>query len=343
MADLTLAALTRQTTPSGAAGLFGLFAGVCAIFAAAVMFGDWQEQAAQARWPVAPAVIERAEVVATVRAPRHGGTVWNLRARVRLEADGETRAMTLTSRTAFSEAEASKLQGFAAQHRKGSHIEVRYDPVQKNRGAFASSELAATAGRIHTDFVLFGIATMACAALLALARILSRREASAAPPHGRERGGLALGLVVAAFGLMQAGFAGYAAMQADPFGLDNLMGVPAGLMFVFAGMLIGLPERYADWRRLLAALLISCFALLLDWVAFGPGERRFSGSIGGFGFIPGETLGRAVFGLFAIILDIGAVAMWTGWGRQWSGSPVDFGQPSRRGGLAEIGDRTKVE
>jgi hypothetical protein len=33
-------------------------------------------------------------------------------------------------------------------------------------------------------------------------------------------------------------------------------------------------------------LLITCFALTFDWVAFGPGARKFSGSIVGIGFYP---------------------------------------------------------
>jgi hypothetical protein len=61
------------------------------------------------------------------------------------------------------------------------------------------------------------------------------------------------------------------------------MAAPAGLMFVFAGILIALPPEYTKWRNLLATLVITCFAVTFDWVAFGPGERRFTGSIGGFG------------------------------------------------------------
>lgn len=93
------------------------------------------------------------------------------------------------------------------------------------------------------------------------------------------------------------------------------MGVPAGLMFVFAGILLALPPQYTGWRNLLTTLVITCFALTFDWVAFGPGERKFSGSIMGFGFIPGELLGRALFGVFAVILDGCAIAMWVGLGR----------------------------
>jgi hypothetical protein len=36
----------------------------------------------------------------------------------------------------------------------------------------------------------------------------------------------------------------------------------------------------------------------------------------GFGFIPGELLGRVLFGVFAVILDGCAIAMWVGLGRR---------------------------
>jgi hypothetical protein len=60
----------------------------------------------------------------------------------------------------------------------------------------------------------------------------------------------------------------------------------------------------------LATLVVTCFALTFDWVAFVPGERKFSGSFLGVGFTPSAFFGRASFGVCAIILDICAAAMW---------------------------------
>ena len=353
MADFTSLRTTQQMTASGFAGLLALFAGLCAIFAACVTLVDWHDEATQARWPVASAVVERADVVASARAPKDGGgTVWKLRCRVRYELNGEARAVTLTSRSVFSEAEAATLQSWAAQHRKGSHIDIRYDPSEENQAAFASAEISSTAGRIRTDLILLAVAAVACSTLLALARVLRAREVRAAPAaDGGQGGNLAFGLLFAAMGLMVTGFVIYGAVHADPLTADNLMGLPAGLMFVFAGILIGLPPQYAKWRNLLTALLITCFALTFDWVAFGPGERKFSGSIGGFGFIPGELLGRTVFGVFAVILDILAIAMWTGRGPGMfdpdastkPGGPTPMAHRLASGASAAVADRTKVE
>ena len=312
MADLTFSRTTRQMTGSSFAGLFGLFAGLCAIFAGCVTLSDWYSETTQARWPAVSAVVERADVVATSRAPKDGGgTVWKLSYRVRYEVNGKQLIATPTSNSVFSEAEAARLQAWAAQHRKGSRIDVRYDPSRENRAVFAAAELSFAQDRIRNDLTLFAIAAIACAVLLALAKYLRAREARAAPvADDAARGGLAAGLAFAAMGLMLVGFTINTAVHADPFVADNLMAVPAGLMFVFAGIFMALPPEYRQWQTLLATLVITCFALTLDWVAFGPGERKFTGNVMGIGFISGELVGRTVFGFFAVILDIFAIKMW---------------------------------
>lgn len=314
MADFVLKRTTRQMTAAGLAGLFGLFAGLCAIFAGCVALSDWRDETAQLHWPVASAVVERADVMTSVRAAKDGGgKKWSLSTRLSFNANGEAQTATLYSLTAYSESEAAKLHAWAAQHRKASHIDIRYDPAQPNRAVFASPEPGFASERTRSDLILFAIAAIASAGLLALSKYLRAREASGPrAADDPQRGMLAFGSLFTATGLMLTGFALYRAAHADPLTADSLMAVPAGLMFFFAGILIALPPQYAKWRGLLIALVITCFALTFDWVAFVPGERHFTGSIGGFGFIPGEMMGRVVFGFFAVVLDICAVAAWIG-------------------------------
>jgi hypothetical protein len=319
MADFT--SHTERVSASGFAGLFGLFAGLCAIFAGCVALIDWHAEGAQARWPRVSAMVERAEVVFAERGPKDGGrTSWYLSARVRYEVNGSARATTVASRRAFSEAAAEKLQAWAVQLGNGSEVDVCYDPSRENRAAFASVELSAVAGRTRTDLIILAVAAFACIALLALARFLNAREARAAlAVDGDQRGAPAVAVVVAAMGLILAGEGVYRAVDADPLTADSLMAVPAGLMFVFTGAFVGVPAD-SKWRDLLATLLVTCFALTFDWVAFSPGERQFIGSFAGFGFIPGEWVGRAVFGALAALLNILAIGMWHGWWRQKSGA-----------------------
>jgi hypothetical protein len=92
--------------------------------------------------------------------------------------------------------------------------------------------------------------------------------------------------------------------------------VSIALMFLLAGIYVGLPPQYRKMRNLLAALVVTFLAQAFDWVAFGPGERHFTGSIGGIGFIPSETMGRVAFGIFAVVIDLCAIAMWVGQYRQ---------------------------
>jgi hypothetical protein len=314
MASLATSRTTAQIRPSGLAGLFGLFAGLCAVFAACGTLVDWHDEFTQRRWPVVPAIVEGADVQLSRRAAGEaGGTSWKLRARLRYEAGGKSRIAVLTSRTVYSEREAAQLHAWAEQHRPHSQIEIRYDPRQQGRVAFASAEGPFTSERVRTDLILFTLAAIASAALLELAKMLRRREANYAPAaDGGQGGNLAVGLFSAAAGLMITGLALDRAIHAAPLTADSLMALPAGLMFVFAGILIGLPPQYERWRSLIATLLVTCFAITFDWVAFAPGERHFTGSINGIGFVPGETMGRFFFGIFAVLLDICAVGMWIG-------------------------------
>ena len=321
MADMALASSTPSMRASALATLLGLFAGLCAIFSACVTLSDWYSEAAQARWPVVSAVVDRAAVIASARAPKDGGgTEWKLRYRVRYNVNGEPAMATLTSRAVASDTETTKLRSWAAQHRIGSRIDIRYDPSQQNRAMFASAQVPFAASRTGTDMILFAIAAIACAGLLPLAKYLKAREARSMPAGDGQRGGLVMGFMFAAMGLMATGLAVNGAVHADPFTADNLMGIPIGLMFVFAGVLIVLPPEYTKWRALLATLVVTCFALAFDWVAFGPGERKFSGSFVGIGFVPSELMGRICFGFFGVVLDIWAVAMWIDQLRQTFGS-----------------------
>ena len=293
MAGSTPADTSPPMTAAGLAGLFGLFAGLCSVFAICVTLVDWYNEATEARWPLVSAVVERADVIASERSDG-SGPLWNLRAHVRYEVNGVARAATLTSRTAFSDINAEQLQTWAEEYRAGRRVDIRYDPSRETRAVFAAADLSSVAGRVRTDLIFVAVGAVACVILLVLARFLGAREARAAPrADGNQRGQPLLAVAVAAMGLMVAGSGIHGAVHTEPFNADGLIGLP--------------PD--SKRRDLLAKLLITCFALTFDWVAFGPGERQFTGSIG---LVPNEWVGRTLFGAFAILLDVLAIAMWTG-------------------------------
>jgi peptidoglycan/LPS O-acetylase OafA/YrhL len=160
---------------------------------------------------------------------------------------------------------------------------------------------------------------LACVGLLALAKHLALEESREAVNNTDDpsRGGrIALGFISAAIGLVVIGTAVSAAIHAtDPFTSERIIAIPAGLIFVLGGALVALPPGSRRWQSVLSALLVTCFAVTFDWVAFGPGERKFGGGVSlglhvGAGFPVGEFIGRAVFGVVAIVLDIFAIIVW---------------------------------
>jgi hypothetical protein len=114
MADLIPARTARQLPASGLAGFLGLFAGLCTVFAACATLSDWHDEASQERWPLVAAVVDRADVVVSARAPKDGGgTESKLYYRVHYEVDGAVLTATLTSRAAYSQTEAASLRSWA--------------------------------------------------------------------------------------------------------------------------------------------------------------------------------------------------------------------------------------
>jgi hypothetical protein len=68
-----------------------------------------------------------------------------------------------------------------------------------------------------------------------------------------------------------------------------------------------LPPGAPYWVRLgqylVGVAIFACFALVASWIAFGPGERTFSGTVP-----TGATLGRIVFGIGAILCWLATIA-----------------------------------
>jgi hypothetical protein len=304
---------SRHTTVAGAVGLFGLFAGLCAIFALVVTVFEWRAERAQAEWPVVPARIERAEL--EPHATSKGATTWSLRYRVRYAADWQERTASLSSRSTSSPADLPAMRAWLEQHRRGDRVDVRYDPAQPDHAVFAAPDVPNVGPRTPNNLKLTVIAAIACVVLIALARFLAAREPpDAATRPLSPRAKVYVGTACAAMGLLTLALGTHSALGALHATADDFMYVPAALAFVFAGVLLALPPERKAVTRLFGALLITSFAVTFDWIAFAPGERHFSGGIsfGGFGIgaRPGELFGRAMFGVGAVIADLVAVVLW---------------------------------
>lgn len=105
----------------------------------------------------------------------------------------------------------------------------------------------------------------------------------------------------------------------------------AGLVFVVGGLMVALadPNAARDPHRagghpvgayFWGALFTTLLGLVFTWVAFGGGEREFTSTTTFAGTTReapvAEGTGRTVFGVFAVLIDAAAVAMWYGFFRR---------------------------
>ena len=91
------------------------------------------------------------------------------------------------------------------------------------------------------------------------------------------RGRFALGLALSATGIA---FAAYGLLHPSaPIQPDPFIALPIGMIFASAGVLLAFPSAGLELKTIFATLLITGFAVTFDWIAFGPGERHFSGSL----------------------------------------------------------------
>jgi hypothetical protein len=123
----------------------------------------------------------------------------------------------------------------------------------------------------------------------------------------------------------------------------------AGFVFMFAGCAVILqwaggasmqtgrmsasaPNWLIAVQLLLVAMVSASMAAIGSWIAFGPGERSFSSNVPFVETIGmGEIIGRAAFGLGAIIVWLFAIAMAVRGVRQLLGHGDRADTPQTRG------------
>jgi hypothetical protein len=124
--------------------------------------------------------------------------------------------------------------------------------------------------------------------------------------------GMGLFIVLVAAGLIPA--------EESSFHAPRWVVGAAGLAFVLAGLAILTIPRGGSYEpagrtpvtsSLLGGSIVGLLALITNWIAFGPGERRFSGGLAlpffSVSAPADEWSGRAAFGVGAVIMDLMAV------------------------------------
>ena len=101
---------------------------------------------------------------------------------------------------------------------------------------------------------------------------------------------------------------------------DAIAGAGAGAVFAFGGAVMLTPPGVGRLRLVLAALLVTSWALAADWIAFGPGVRHFTTSVsrsGSVSFPVDPWKGRLMFAIVAVLLDLFAGGLWYVLVRRW--------------------------
>ena len=107
---------------------------------------------------------------------------------------------------------------------------------------------------------------------------------------------------------------------ADGWSSNAIPGAGAGAVFAFGGAVMLTPPGDGRLRLVLAALLVTSWALATDWIAFGPGDRQFTTSVsrsGSVSFPLDPWKGRLVSGIGAVLLDLFAGGLWYVLLRRW--------------------------
>ena len=125
------------------------------------------------------------------------------------------------------------------------------------------------------------------------------------------------GLVAIGLGVLQIVISVYAGDAG--FNAPRWLLALIGVTFSLAGIILLVPRRFSKSHAFLIAVLTTAFAVVPNWIAFGPGPRRFSTSLS-FGPAVHESFssdasGRIAFGLSAIVMNMIAVWGWVQWAR----------------------------
>lgn len=144
-------------------------------------------------------------------------------------------------------------------------------------------------------------------------RVIVRTETP--PPQaclwmGLLSAGAGLFIVLLSLGVVPADDSQFRAQRwiAGLAGLAFLLAGGTLLSQALVGKLGGSSGLLQTVQGLFGLAILVAFAAIANWIAFGPGERNFQGSLTlpflGFLFRSPDSFGRALFGIVAVLLDL---------------------------------------
>ena len=163
---------------------------------------------------------------------------------------------------------------------------------------------------------------------------MKRRKQSSKGPAPWWFGGLFILAGTAIMGL------GAGLIPADPSSVHapGWVIVLCGVVFAMGGVMACMPNDQSETPLNYVFLLVMmiCFASAFSWVAFGPGEREFSGSVSGGGVGVGGSVG-SIFG--RVVFGFGSIMLWAFVAAIFS-KFIKLLRSSGAGGRRSRGDRT---
>jgi hypothetical protein len=163
------------------ASFFGLFAGLCTIFALVVTAAQaWQDHA-HAQWPEATAQVQRCGLDTYTHKPES----YRIDCGISYTVRGEEIVSHVYSRSTHAPARViwqyppqqfERLQEWVGAHPKGTPIAVHYDPASHGKAVLVATDMPLGGPPTPGNLRLLGTAAASCVVLLAIARITRLRS-----------------------------------------------------------------------------------------------------------------------------------------------------------------------
>ena len=158
---------------------FTLFTGLCSILVLIVTVSEAWKEHVQQGWPTASATVNYCNV--DPAALRRSRMSWHIACGVHYLAESEETQARLRSRGSTSPADIAAMQRYVQAHRKGSSIEIHYDPGNHSNAVLTSSEMPGAGPRSASNGRLLVIVVFAFLALLTIGKTLQSRNVQAVP------------------------------------------------------------------------------------------------------------------------------------------------------------------
>jgi hypothetical protein len=152
-----------------------LFAGLFSILVLIVTVSEAWKEHAQQSWPTASATVNYCNV--DPAALRRSRMSWHIACGIHYLAESEETQARLRSRGTTSANEIAAMQRYVQAHRKGSSIEIHYDPANHSNAVLTSLEMPGAGPRSASNVRLLMVVVFAFLVLLTIGKTLQSRNA----------------------------------------------------------------------------------------------------------------------------------------------------------------------